>query len=188
LLPWDNAITFQSNLQGFSGSQLASWTVWIAPGTMKPADAAKRVGMSEAELRSVNNIPQRMLIKAGSSLLVTRSRQLGTDVTEHVADNGQLSLAPEVVLNRTVVKAGKKETVASLAKRYGVSPGSIAEWNLVNTTAAFKVGQPVVMYLPGRVKTALNTKVVRQQANTRQSAPARVVRKAVIKTARVAKR
>ncbi len=159
LLPWDNAITFQANLEGFSGRQLASWTVWVAPSTLKVADAAQRVGMTENELRSVNNIPQHMLIKTGSSLLVTRSVQIETDVSGQVADNGQLSLAPDIVLNRTVLKAGKKDTVASLAKRYGVSPGNVAEWNHLNTGAAFKAGQAVVMFLPGRAKTTSNAKL-----------------------------
>ncbi|HEY5580653.1 MAG TPA: transglycosylase SLT domain-containing protein, partial [Rhodoferax sp.] len=63
LLPWDNAIIFQSNLETFSGGRLASWTVWRAPSTMKPAEAAKRVGMTEAELRSINKIPPRVVIK-----------------------------------------------------------------------------------------------------------------------------
>ena len=42
---------------------------------MKPADAAQQIGMSEAELREVNRIPPRMLVKAGSTLLVPRSAQ-----------------------------------------------------------------------------------------------------------------
>ena len=66
LLPWDNAEVFQSNLESYGGGRLASWTVWVAPTTMRPADAAKRVGMSEAELRTVNTIPPRGVVKAGS--------------------------------------------------------------------------------------------------------------------------
>ncbi|WP_296446882.1 transglycosylase SLT domain-containing protein [Rhodoferax sp. UBA5149] len=158
LLPWDNAAIFQSNLEAFSGGRLASWTVWLAPTTMKPADAAKRVGMSEAELRSVNNIPPRVVIKAGSSLLVTRSTQLDTDVTLHLADNGQLSLAPDAILKRTVLKAGKKDSVASLAKRYRVSPASVAEWNTVSASAAFKAGQQIVLFLPVQARTLVHSK------------------------------
>jgi len=107
LLPWDNAATFQSNLEAYGGGRLASWTVWLAPSTMKPADAAKRVGMTEQALRSVNHIPPRVVIKAGSSLLVPRSVHLETDVGLHLADNGQLSLAAEPVAKRTKRKAGK---------------------------------------------------------------------------------
>ncbi len=107
LLPWDNAAIFQSNLEAYSGGRLSSWTVWLAPTTMKPADAAKRVGMTEQTLRSVNNIPPRVVIKAGSSLLVSRSAHLETDVGVHLADNGQLSLAAESVPKRGARKPGK---------------------------------------------------------------------------------
>jgi membrane-bound lytic murein transglycosylase D len=72
LLPWDNATLFQRNLEAYTGGRLASWTAWVAPTTLKPADAAKRFDMSEAELRAVNAIPPRMLIRAGSTLLVRR--------------------------------------------------------------------------------------------------------------------
>ena len=150
LLPWDNAQTFQDKLAAFGGGRLASWTVWMAPTNMRPADAAKRVGMSESELRNINSIPPRMLIRAGSSLLVPRASSMGTDVAERVADQGQLSLSPEQVLKRSVVKAGRGETVASLAKRHRVSPAAVAEWNKVSATAAFKAGQAVVLYLPAR--------------------------------------
>ena len=51
---------------------LATWTAWVAPKTLRPADAAKQVGMSEAQLREINRIPPRMLVKAGSTLLVPR--------------------------------------------------------------------------------------------------------------------
>ena len=149
LLPWDNALTFRSNLASQGVGRLASWTVWMAPATMRPADAAKRVGMSEAELRRLNNIPPRMVIKAGSTLLVPRANQGDTDVAAHVADHGQLSLGPEATLQRSLIKAGKNESVASLAKRYQVSPAALAAWNRVSTTASFKAGQSVVVYLPG---------------------------------------
>jgi membrane-bound lytic murein transglycosylase D len=154
LLPWDNAAIFQSNLEAYSGGRLASWTVWLAPTTMKPSDAAKRVGMSESELRSINNIPQHVLIKAGSSLLVPRSTHLETDVGVHLADNGQISLTPEAVLKRTLVKAGKKDSVASLAKRYRLSPANVAEWNQVSTTASFKAGQQVVLFMTSSKKSS----------------------------------
>ncbi len=108
LLPWDNAAVFQSNLEAYAGGRLASWTVWLAPATMKPADAAKRVGMTESALRSVNNIPPRVVIKAGSSLLVPRATHLETDVAVHLADNGQLSLSSDAATRRTKRASGKK--------------------------------------------------------------------------------
>lgn len=196
LLPWDNVATFQNNLQAYTGSGLASWTVWQAPSTMKTADAARRVGMSESELRNANNIPAGMLIKAGSSLLVTRSAQLDTDVTLHLADNGQLSLAPDIVLKRTVLKAGRKDTVAGLAERYRVSAASIAEWNKISASAAFKAGQQVVMFLPVQARAAPHSRSSKAEEkesprHVRGKAPqaTRMVRSSKpVKTTRVAKR
>jgi len=147
LLPWDNAEVFQSNLEGYSGGRLASWTVWVAPTTMRPAEAAKRVGMAEAELRTVNNIPPRMVIRAGSTLLVPRSARMEQDVAVKVADNGQVTLAPEVVLKRTMVRAGKGENVVSIARKYKTTPANVAQWNKVSAAASFKPGQQVVVFL-----------------------------------------
>jgi membrane-bound lytic murein transglycosylase D len=81
---------------------------------------------------------------------VTRSAQHQNDVAEHLADNGQLSFSPDVVLKRTLHKAGKNESVSTVAARYRVSRESIADWNRVSALAAFKVGQQVVLFLPAQ--------------------------------------
>jgi membrane-bound lytic murein transglycosylase D len=176
LLPWDNAEVFQSNLESYAGGRLASWTVWVAPTTMRTADAAKRVGMSEADFRSVNAIPPKVVIKAGSSLLVPRTDAMKQDVAVKVADNGQLSLAPEVTLKRSTVRAGKGENVASIARKYRVNADQVAQWNKVAASASFKVGQQVVVFLPlsqarrsggGGTRTAARTTL-------RKAAPQRV--------------
>jgi membrane-bound lytic murein transglycosylase D len=173
LLPWDNAEIFQSNLEAYGSNRLASWTAWVVPTTQRPADVAKRVGMSEADLRSINNIPARVVIRAGSTLLVPRSAHMA-DVTEKVADNGQLSLAPEVTLRRTSVRAVKGDNVASLARKYKVSPMSVAEWNKVSTSASFKAGQQVVLFLPAKVRGANNiSKTPRGKASATKAAPAK---------------
>ncbi len=154
LLPWNNATVFQRNFEAYTQGQYATWTAWTAPSTMNPAEAARRSGMNEAELRSINNIPPRMLIKVGSTLLVPRSAKVENDVTGHVADTGQVSLAPEIVTRRTTVKARKGESVATIAKRYQLSASSVAEWNSVAPAAAFKAGQQVVVFLPVKARAA----------------------------------
>jgi len=178
LLPWDNAESFQSRLTAYNGGRLANWTAWVAPTTLSPADAAMRVDMSEAELRSVNNIPPRMRVKAGSTLLVRRSASFNNDVSAQVANNGYLTLAPEVVLRRTVVKAGKNDNVASMARRYSVSTKVLAKWNKVSTSAAFKRGQSVVLYLPARAKAGRSAK-----ARSGKTAVAKSAKRAPVKAA-----
>ncbi|NKE64894.1 transglycosylase SLT domain-containing protein [Ramlibacter sp. RBP-2] len=150
LLPWDNATVFRRNFEAHDAGQFASWTAWSAPSTMSVAEAARRVGMSESDLRSVNTIPPRMLIKAGSVLIVPRGAKMNRDVADHIADNGQLNLAPEQVTRRTTVKAGKRDTVQSIARRYRLNAAQVADWNDVGASAAFKPGQRVVVYLPVR--------------------------------------
>ncbi len=150
LLPWDNAEVFKRNLQAHSEGRLASWTAWSVPSTMSVAEAARRSGMTESELRSVNNIPPRMLIKAGSTLVVPRAPHVQTDVSDHLADNGSLALAPEAVLRKTTIKARKGDTVAAIAQRHKVDADTLAEWNKVSVGAGFRAGEAVVLYLPAR--------------------------------------
>lgn len=164
LLPWDNATVFKRNFEAHSAGKFASWTAWSAPSTMSAAEAARRVGMNEADLRSVNSIPPRMLIKAGSVLIVPRTGSRQEDVASQVADNGQLSLAPEVVTRRTVVRAGRGDSVASIARRYRLSAAQVAEWNDVGSSASFRAGQQVVLHLPVRAGVRASTRTTARVA------------------------
>ena len=179
LLPWDNAAIFRANLQANANKPLATWTAWRAPSTMRPADAAKRVDMSEADLRAVNSIPNGMVIKAGSTLLVRRAASVREDVTETVADNAQLSLGRQELQVRRIVKAGKNDSVASLARRYGVEAGSVAGWNKISASASLKRGQRVTLYVPARSKSAtsaVRTASARQGARSSKQKPVRLAK------------
>jgi len=148
LLPWDNADIFQRNLDVHPHNRLASWTAWVSPQTMKTSEAAKRVGMTEDQLRSMNNIPQKMLIQAGSTLLVPRKGAMDADVTEHLADNAQAAFSPEVVLKRIILKARKGDTLAGFASKNGVSVANLASWNKLNMNAPLKAGQSIALLIP----------------------------------------
>ncbi|MGJ7499847.1 transglycosylase SLT domain-containing protein [Variovorax sp. ZT5P49] len=175
LLPWDNAAVFQRNFDAYSQGQYASWTAWVVPNTMTVADAAQRSGMSEADLRTMNNVPPRMLIKAGSTLIVPRGARVKEDVAAVVADGGHLSFQPEIVTRRTTVKAGRADSVASIARRYNLKPANVAEWNDVKPNHAFKRGYSVVVYLPIRaaVATRVGTGIRPVQTSHVAAAPAR---------------
>ena len=104
--------------------------------------------MSESELRSINPIPNGMQVKQGSTLLVARQGNLDNDVTEHLADNAQISFAPEVVLRRIMVTALKGDTLATLAARHDVTPANIAAWNKLKMPVALKPGQSIAILVP----------------------------------------
>jgi membrane-bound lytic murein transglycosylase D len=188
LLPYDNANQFVRELPLHRGP-LASWTAWVVPKTMRSADAAKQIGMSEAQLREVNRIPPRMLVKAGSTLLVPRGERRLTDVSVEIADNAMMTLAPDApALRRMSLKAGRKDSVASLAKRYRVSAAQVAQWNSVGAGASFKPGQTVVVYVAGKAARgaakATRTAAARTKASGHPSTRSAVVKKARVRLAR----
>ena len=159
LLPYDNANQFVRELPRHRGP-LASWTAWVVPRTVRPGEAAKQLGMSEVQLREVNRIPPRMLVKAGSTLLVPRGDRRQADVSVEIADNATMALAPDAPpLRKVSLKAGRKESVASVAKRYRVSSAQVAQWNSVGSGANFKPGQTVVVYVAYKAKGGHSAKV-----------------------------
>jgi membrane-bound lytic murein transglycosylase D len=151
LLPYDNANAFGAAVAKHRG-RLASWTAWVAPKTMKTAEAARHAGMDEAELRAVNEIPPRMLVKAGSTLLVPRAAHREADVAEHIAEHATLALASEgPTVRRVAIKVGTKgDSVGGVARRFGLRAEQVAQWNKVAPSARFSAGTTVVVYVPQR--------------------------------------
>ena len=151
LLPFDSAARFVHALSQHRGG-LASWTAWVAPRTMKTAEAARQVGMTEAQLSSLNGIPKRMLVKTGSTLLVARTAHRVDDVSQRVAEDATLALAPDVPpLKRVSFKAGRKgDSVMAVAGRYRVKATEVAAWNSTTAAARFKPGQVVVVMVPNK--------------------------------------
>jgi len=183
LLPYDQASAFAENLARHSGP-MASWTAWVVPKTMNPSEAAKRAGMSEVLLREVNKIPPKMLVKAGSTLLVPRGEHVHDDVSERLADTAALNLAPDAPpLRRVTFKAGKGETIAGVAARYKVRAEQVAQWNKVGAgNARFKPGQAVVVYTafttatPAASPVARPAVVAKAQPASRPGRAARVMK------------
>ena len=181
LLPYDNANQFVRDLAQVRGP-LASWTAWIAPRTLKADEAARLVSMPEAQLREVNRIPARMLVKVGSTLLVPRAAHATADVSGHVAENATMTLASEPRPGRRVAfKAGRQgDDVASVAKRYRLGAADVARWNGVGPHARFKAGQEIVVVLPhapaakAKARAPLSktkSKVVAMPKGTKAKAP-----------------
>nr|WP_233250071.1 transglycosylase SLT domain-containing protein [Limnohabitans sp. MMS-10A-160] len=180
LLPWDNATSFEINLQNHANQRLATWTAWQAPRTMKADEAANLVNMPTDLLRSANGIPPNMMVKAGSTLLVHRKGQLDNDVTEHTADNAQLAFAPEIVLRRIMVSARKGDSLASLAARHGVSAASMATWNKLKPNAHLNAGQSLAVLVP----TSQSPRLSAKPATHKKTGPAPVARRPAPKLAK----
>ncbi|MFM8901145.1 MAG: transglycosylase SLT domain-containing protein [Burkholderiales bacterium] len=180
LLPYDNATEFVHRLKSHKGP-LASWTAWVAPSTMRLHEVASKVGMDEDDLRNVNKIPPRMLVKAGSTLLVTRGTHKADDVSERIADNASITLAADAPAKRRVnVKVGAKDTLTAIANRHRVSVAQLREWNQLDAKSKLKAGESLVVFLP----QAAGTNAGKKSTSTRKTAVSAKAAGPVRKTAK----
>jgi membrane-bound lytic murein transglycosylase D len=92
-------------------------------------------------------------------------------VTEHLADNGTLVLAPEVVLRKIMVKARSGDTLSRLASRHGVSAANVADWNRLKPNAALSNGQTLAIYVPAKASRAVAKSVPRRAGVQHSKAP-----------------
>ncbi|MEI8264127.1 MAG: transglycosylase SLT domain-containing protein [Betaproteobacteria bacterium] len=151
LLPYDNANRFLKELAGHTGP-LASLTAWVTPRTLRPAEAARLAGVPETRLRELNRIPEGMLIKTGSTLIVPRRADHALDVTEQVADKASMQLTPDgpKLVRRTVKAHPNGESLISFARRHRVEAADLARWNQLSVQAALRPGQAMTVMAPAR--------------------------------------
>lgn len=158
LLPWRNAEIFQRNLARTDPASLASWTTWVAPRTMTPAQVASDVGMTEEDLRQINNIPRNVRIRQGSTLLVARQSNAPARADQNVVDNAHVAFAPpENTLRRTLLRAQRGDTIATLAQRYDLPAATVARWNKARPGTHLAPGRSVVVYLPAGTQAVART-------------------------------
>jgi membrane-bound lytic murein transglycosylase D len=115
-----------------------------------------------------------MLVKAGSTLLVPRNGHAQADVSEHLAENGMIALAPDApALKRVTYKARKGDSVATIAKRYRVSHAQVLEWNKLAAGASLKPGQTVVIFVAAAKATVRTAHRAAKPARTRAQVASR---------------
>ena len=188
LLPWDNALLFTQRLREHGGP-VASWTAWRVPQDMTTAQAARQLGWDERALREINRVPPRMRLKAGSTILVPREGKLDRDVPEHLADNAQLLLTPDVPPTRTVrVKARAGDTLAAIARRHRVGVAELAAWNKLSVGARLRAGQTLQIHVPATRTAHAGGKPAKAAAPRKATAKAASPRKpGAVRTAQARK-
>jgi membrane-bound lytic murein transglycosylase D len=81
-----------------------------------------------------------------------------------------MSLAPEALPSRKIThRAARGDTVATVARRYKVSPAQLAQWNKVGASASFTAGQSVVLYVPQKQPSARSSSAAKKPAAKRSS-------------------
>lgn len=152
LLPKNNAAKFKENLANW-GKTLSSWTAHKVTGARERIDAiAKRFGTTPQVIREVNNIPPKMALKAGSTILVPKTELTSQkDIGGEVADTAIMQVVPDIPETRRIyVKVSKRDTLASLASRHKVSVEQIRDWNDLNSDKV-ATGKRLELHVPNRM-------------------------------------
>lgn len=182
LLPQSNAEKFKANLSKWTHA-LSSWTAHrITNARERIETIAARFHTTPQVIREVNNIPPKMVLKAGSTILVPRTADTQKDITQEVADNAVLAMAPEAPEGKRMhVTVKKRDTLQSLANRYKVTVAQIRSWNDLQRDQ-LSAGQKLELY----VRAVRNTAKSKSTRNTRQASAGKVRTVAVKSNARSA--
>ncbi|WP_394781350.1 transglycosylase SLT domain-containing protein [Undibacterium sp.] len=187
LLPMENAELFKENLSKWQGP-LSSWSTHVVGKTERVESLASRLGLKPELIREVNLIPAKMLVKAGSTLLIPKSSKApDQDISMEIAEKAQLMIEKNPPPGRQVsFRVGKHDNLNSVAKRYKVSVAQLKSWNdLKHDNIA--AGQTLQIHLPavaaarGRpvhvaARGAATGKLAQHTASGgRKAAPAKIV-------------
>jgi membrane-bound lytic murein transglycosylase D len=149
LLPFDNASAFEHNLKAYTGN-LSSWTTYTVTERAAPAAIAQKIGVDADTLMEVNKIPVGMRLKPGSTIVVPRGDDDNDDedISADVAESAVLAMEPDVPDTRKMlIRVRRKQTMAALAVRYGVSIGQLKGWNRTHRDQV-NPGQLIVLHVP----------------------------------------
>jgi membrane-bound lytic murein transglycosylase D len=168
LLPQGNAEKFKQNIAKW-GQALSSWTAHkVTTARERIETIATKFRTTPEVIREANNIPPKMRLKAGSTILVPKSEYAGeSDITREVADNATMSVEPDVPdSKRIIVTVGKQDTLASIARRHKTSIAQIKTWNSLNRDSVVK-GQRLELHVPYRL-ASVKKKAGKQVAQKQQ--------------------
>ncbi|GJJ01665.1 hypothetical protein RugamoR64_22030 [Duganella rhizosphaerae] len=102
LLPKENAAKFHLNLAQW-GKELSTWTTHkITTARESIGTLASRFHTTPEVIRQANNIPQKTLLKAGSTILVPK-----------ISTSASIDISPEVERNATVAFEAERERTTS---------------------------------------------------------------------------
>jgi membrane-bound lytic murein transglycosylase D len=155
LLPQGNAEKFKLNLAKW-GRALSSWTAHkVTTAREKIESIATRFGTTPEVIREVNHIPSKMVLMAGSTILVPKSSlSSDTDISPEVVDNATITVERDVPTTRHItVKVGKRDNLASIARHYKVSIAQLKDWNSLRRDSV-SPGQKLQVQVPYRLAGA----------------------------------
>ena len=158
LLPTDNAALFKENLSKWQGP-LSSWTAHTVQKTESVESLASHLKLKPEVIREVNLIPAKMLVKAGSTVLIPKTSQAqDKDISIELADKAQLIIEKNIPMRQLNYKVSKRDDLNSVAKRYKVSVADLKMWNNLKRDA-ISAGQTLHIQVPGSPASGKQTAI-----------------------------
>jgi membrane-bound lytic murein transglycosylase D len=170
LLPQENAGKFKANLAKWEGS-LSSWTAHkVTEARARIENIAKKFDTTAEIIREVNDIPPKMLLAAGSIILVPKTdKAADRNIAAEWIDTAKMIVIPDVPAGRRVsVKVGRGDTLSAIARRYRVSVAQIKKWNGLQHDRIF-AGHTLQLNVLGQ-KAKSGTRNVAKKAPARKKA------------------
>ncbi|MFZ6680566.1 transglycosylase SLT domain-containing protein [Undibacterium sp. Tian12W] len=167
LLPTDNAALFKENLNKWQGP-LSSWSAHTVQKTERVEALASKLGLKPEVVREVNFIPAKMMVRAGSTLLVPKSTKApDNDISLEIAEKAQLVI--EKTSTRQVsYKVSKHDNLAAIAKRFRVSVAELKTWNHLKRE---NVAHGQTLHIQTPIVTQVNQTNLLAAAGSRRTAP-----------------
>lgn len=161
-LPFESAVRFSVSVAEHHGP-LSSWTAHTVATRTTLISLAKHYRTTPEVIRAENDIPPGMRLKAGSTVLVPKSRTVG-DIPAQVATSAITIVEPDIPDTRKVtIKVKRKDTILLIAKRHRVQPQAIKQWN-PGLREPLQAGQKLVLHVPVKTKRSAGDHI--KKANT----------------------
>ncbi len=183
LLPQSNAEKFKTNLAKW-GRTLSSWTAHKVTAARERIETiAAKFNTTPEIIREVNNIPPRMSLKAGSTILVPKSDLASEmDIAPELVDTAIMAFVPDAPSGRSIyVKVGARDTLFSVARRNKVTVTQLKQWNNLRSDKVIK-GQKLQVNVPYR--TAAGNNASKKMVKVRHSRKAAATKSAARRTAK----
>ncbi|MGE5159928.1 MAG: transglycosylase SLT domain-containing protein [Betaproteobacteria bacterium] len=165
LLPAEKVDVFHANLAAWeaTGQALASWTTYRMEPNDTLAAVARKVGISEQQLREANRVPPRYRLAAGSTILIPRDETMGDDIPAASLE-ARFALVPESSNFRKVTyRVRRGDTLHSVARRWKVDEKDVIVWNHLTAPTLF-AGQRLELTVPAPKARAARTGVAKAPA------------------------
>jgi membrane-bound lytic murein transglycosylase D len=144
-IPADASADFSENLARIPPSQRVAWIAHRVRKGETSHGIAKRYGANLKAVLEMNGLKKRQALKPGGSLLVPASAAVLALATAEVDGKRPGAKPAPATSTRHTVKQG--ETVAHIARTYGVSSDDLRRWNGLSRTASLRPRQTLKVFV-----------------------------------------